>query len=62
MKIGNTSAVKAKKSSNETETNKDEYTSHNSLAGRTEVKSVSKSMHDYITDGFAKLAPPSKKF
>lgn len=61
MNIGDNSKTKTKNLSKNSDTKKGVYTSYNSLAGKSEVKSVSKAMHDYIINGFAKIVSPDSK-
>jgi len=46
---------KSKKLSFKKEAKRAVYTSYNALAGRAEVKSVPQAMHEFISEGFAKL-------
>ena len=44
-----------KKSPVKPEVKREVYVSYNALAGRSEIKSVSQGMRDFIKEGFAKI-------
>lgn len=61
MSIDKSPRDKSKSLTIKKETDREIYTSYNTLAGKTEVKSVSQSMREYIKDGFSKFKPHKGK-
>ncbi|XHR95008.1 hypothetical protein ACFJIV_33045 [Mucilaginibacter sp. UC70_90] len=60
MGIDNNPRNKSKGLTTQKEAKRDIYTSYNALAGKTEIKSVSQSMDEYIKAGFAKFKSNKK--